>query len=159
MISNVLATGTPVRDAERIIERADGSRAIVSINVDALRDAKDNVVGAVNCFLDITERKRMDDELKHSRQLALEQEQRLAATYEHAAIGISEVAPDGSFLRVNEATCAITGLQPRRTSGVQDIPPYASGRCRSGPRRLPQDKWPATSTSMIENALSARMIA
>ena len=109
MISNVLATGAPVRDAERIIERADGSRAIVSINVDPLRDAKGNVVGAVNCFLDITERKRMDDELKHSRQLALEQEQRLAATYEHAAIGISEVAPDGSFLRVNEAICAITG--------------------------------------------------
>ena len=33
----------------------------------------------------------------------------LAATYEHAAIGISEIAPDGSFLRVNEAICAITG--------------------------------------------------
>ena len=82
---------------------------IVSVNVDPLRDAKGKVVGAVNCFLDITERKRMDDELKHSRQLTLEQEQRLAATYEHAAIGISEVAPDGSFLRVNEAICAITG--------------------------------------------------
>ena len=40
---------------------------------------------------------------------ALEQEQRLAATYEHAAIGISEIAPDGHFLRVNEAICAITG--------------------------------------------------
>jgi PAS domain S-box-containing protein len=41
---------------------------------------------------------------------ALEQEQRFAATYEHAAIGISEIAPDGRFLRVNEAICAITGF-------------------------------------------------
>lgn len=109
MVSEVLATGTAVRDAERIVERSDGSRVIVSINIDPLRDAKGNLVGAVNCFLDITERKRMDAALEHSRLLALEQEQRLAATYEHAAIGISEVAPDGRFLRVNEAICAITG--------------------------------------------------
>ena len=67
------------------------------------------MVGAVNCFLDITERKRMDVALERSRLHALEQEQRLAATYEHAAIGISEIAPDGQFLRVNEAICAITG--------------------------------------------------
>ena len=51
-----------------------------------------------------------DAALDHSRRLTLEQEQRLAATYEHAAIGISEVAPDGQFLRVNEAICAITGF-------------------------------------------------
>jgi len=112
MMAEVLASGTPVRDAERIVERSDGSRLIVSINIDPLRDAKGNLVGAVNCFLDITERKRMDDALEHSRRLALEQEQRLAATYEHAAIGISEIAPDGSFLRVNEAICAITGKRP-----------------------------------------------
>ena len=109
MMAEVLATGTPVRDAERIVERRDGTRVIVSINIDPLRDTKGNLVGAVNCFLDVTERKRVDDALEYSRRLALEQEQRLAATYEHAAIGISEIAPDGSFLRVNEAICAITG--------------------------------------------------
>ena len=110
MVAEVLATGTPVRAAERIVERADGSQVIVSINIDPLRDAKGHLVGAVNCFLDITERKRMDEALEHSRLVALEQEQRLAATYEHAAIGISEIAPDGHFLRVNEAICAITGF-------------------------------------------------
>ena len=109
MIAEVLETGTPVRDAERIVERADGSRVTVSINIDPLRDAKGLLVGAVNCFLDITERKRTDAALEDSRLFALEQEQRLAATYEHAAIGITEVAPDGCMLRVNEAICAITG--------------------------------------------------
>src|SRR5262249_54024061 len=44
-----------------------------------------------------------------SRLHALEEEQRLAATYDNAAIGISEVDPEGRFLRVNEAICAITG--------------------------------------------------
>jgi PAS domain S-box-containing protein len=110
IVAEVLATGNPVRDVERIVERADGTRLIVSVNVDPLRDAKGNLVGAVNCFLDITERKRMDSALERSRMLALEQEQRFAATYEHVAIGISEIAPDGRFLRVNEAICAITGF-------------------------------------------------
>jgi PAS domain S-box-containing protein len=110
LLSDVLASGTPVRNAERVIDHADGTRVIASINIDPLRNARGAIIGAVNCFLDITERKRMDDALEASRVRALEQEQRFAATYEHAAIGISEIAPDGSFLRVNEAICAITGF-------------------------------------------------
>jgi PAS domain S-box-containing protein len=108
-LAEVLATGEPARDVEIIVERADGSRVTVALNIDPLRDAKGEIVGAVNCFLDISERKRVEAALETSRLIAREQEQRLAATYEHAAIGISEIAPDGSFLRVNEAICHITG--------------------------------------------------
>jgi PAS domain S-box-containing protein len=109
LLSEVLATGVPVRDAERMVVRADGTQLFVSVNIDPLRNTKGELVGAVNCFLDITERKRTDEALEHSRLRALEQEQLLAATYEHAAIGIAEVAPDGQFLRVNESMCAISG--------------------------------------------------
>lgn len=109
-LAEVLATGKPARDVERIVERMDGKRITVSLNIDPLCNARGDVIGAVNCFFDITERKRTDAALEQSRRHALEQEQRLAATYEHAAIGISEVAPDGHFLRVNEAICAITGF-------------------------------------------------
>ncbi|HUL86815.1 MAG TPA: PAS domain S-box protein [Pseudolabrys sp.] len=109
MVSEVLETGEPVRDVERIVEHADGTRLVVSVNIDPLRNLKGELVGAVNCFLDVTDRKRADAALEQSHLHALEQEQRLAATYEHAAIGISEVDPDGRFLRVNEAICAITG--------------------------------------------------
>ena len=108
-LAEVLATGKPARDVERIVERMDGRRVIVSLNIDPLRNAKGELIGAVNCFTDITERKRMDAALEQSSRITLEQEQRLAATYEHAAIGISEVAPDGTFLRINEAILAITG--------------------------------------------------
>lgn len=109
MLSEVLATGVAVRDVERLVRRDDGTTIYVSINIDPLRNARGELVGAVNCFMDITERKRTDDALEQSRLRGLEQEQRLAATYEHVAIGISEVAPDGRFLRVNEAICTITG--------------------------------------------------
>jgi PAS domain S-box-containing protein len=110
LLSDVLATGTPVRDAERMVERAGGTRSIVSVNIDPLRNPDGDVIGAINCFLDLTERKHMDAAIEQSRRRALEQDQLLAATYEHAALGISEVAPDGQFLRVNEAICAITGF-------------------------------------------------
>jgi PAS domain S-box-containing protein len=109
LLADVLASGQPVRDAERRVMRADGTQFVVSVNIDPLRNAKGELVGAVNCFTDITERRRMDAALEESRRNALEQEQRLAATYEHAAIGIAEIAPDGRYLRVNEAMCAITG--------------------------------------------------
>ncbi len=109
LLSEVLATGVPVRDVERLIKREDGSQMVVSINIDSLRNAKGELVGAVNCFMDVTERKRTDEALEQSRSRGHEQEQRLAATYDHVSIGISEVAPDGRFLRVNEAICAITG--------------------------------------------------
>jgi PAS domain S-box-containing protein len=109
LVAEVLATGNAIRDAERIVERPDGASVMVSVNIDPLRNSRGELVGVVNCFFDITERKRLDYALEQSRQHALEQEQRLAATYEHAAIGISEIAPDGHFLRVNEAICSITG--------------------------------------------------
>lgn len=109
LLAEVLATGQPVRDAERVVERADGTTLIVSVNIDPLRNTRGELVGAVNCFFDITERKRLDSALEQSRVHLLEQEQRLAATYEHVAIGISEVAPDGHFLRVNETMCVISG--------------------------------------------------
>ena len=126
MVYEVLATGKSVRDVERIVERPDGSSLIVSVNIDPLRDAKGNIVGAVNCFLDITERKRMDNALERSRLQALEQEQRFAATYEHAAIGISEIAPDGRFLRVNEAICCNHRVQPRAPACKHAVHSYAS---------------------------------
>ena len=109
LVERVLATGEPVRDTELRIERADGSEVYVAISVDPLRNARGDMVGVINCFLDITERRRMVAQLEESRRLAREQEQRFAATYQHAAIGITEIAPDGRLLRVNEAICAITG--------------------------------------------------
>ena len=108
--AEVMATGKPLRNVERTVERVDGARIAISVNIDPLFNADGDVVGAVHCIQDITERRRAINALELSRQHALEQEQRLAATYEHAAIGISEIDPAGHILRVNEAICSITGF-------------------------------------------------
>src|SRR5215210_1142151 len=109
-LSEVLESGRPVRDEEVLVERADGSRVAVLINIDPLRDSRGHMVGAVNCFQDISDSKRIYAALDQSQRVLREQEQRLAATYEHAAIGIVEVDANGTFLRVNEAICVITGM-------------------------------------------------
>jgi PAS domain S-box-containing protein len=110
MLAEVLRSGESVRNRELLVERADGLRVAVSLNIDPLRNARGELIGIVNCFVDISERKRVDAALERSQHELREQEQRLAATYDHAAIGISEVAADGHFLRVNETMATITGF-------------------------------------------------
>ena len=49
-----------LRDAEVLIERPDGSRIIVLVNIRALKNQRKELTGAINCFVDITERKQTE---------------------------------------------------------------------------------------------------
>lgn len=118
MLAEVLRTGEPVRGHELLVERADGLRIAVLVNIDPLKDPHGRMIGVVNCFQDITESKRIHAELDRSERSLREQEQRLAATYEHAAIGIAETDAEGKLIRVNEATCAITGFSREELLGA-----------------------------------------
>jgi PAS domain S-box-containing protein len=48
------------RDEEVLIERPDGSRITVVVNIHPLKNQRGEVTGAINCFYDITERKRAE---------------------------------------------------------------------------------------------------
>jgi PAS domain S-box-containing protein len=115
--ADVLKTGLPVRDEEVRVERPNGQSAFILLNIDPLIDSSGKLIGAVNCFQDITERKRVYEALDQSRRDLRQQEQRWAATYEHAAIGIVEIDAEGRFLRVNESICAITGVSREELLG------------------------------------------
>jgi PAS domain S-box-containing protein len=60
-MADVLRTGVSVREQEVHIERPDGSRGIALVNIEAIKDSEGNIVGAVNCFQDVTERKLAED--------------------------------------------------------------------------------------------------
>ena len=62
-MADVLRTGISVREQEVRIERPDGVRGIALVDIEAIRDIDGNVVGAVNCFQDITERKRSEAQI------------------------------------------------------------------------------------------------
>jgi hypothetical protein len=58
-----LRSGKPRRDDEVIIERPDGSRIIVLVNIELLRNPIGELEGAVASFQDITGRKRVEEAL------------------------------------------------------------------------------------------------
>jgi PAS domain S-box-containing protein len=55
-----LKTGTSVHEQEVVIERPDGSRVIVSVHIDPIRDKDGAIAGVVNFFHDISERKQAE---------------------------------------------------------------------------------------------------
>jgi PAS domain S-box-containing protein len=48
-------------DMEVLIERPDGSRITVVVNIRSLKNERGEVTGAINCFYDITERKHSEE--------------------------------------------------------------------------------------------------
>lgn len=62
-MGDVLSGKVPgVHDGEVLIERPDGSRVIVIVNIAPLTDDQGTVTGAINCFYDVTERKNFERE-------------------------------------------------------------------------------------------------
>lgn len=98
-----LATGEgPVLGKRLELEalRADGETFPAELAISAIQVAGRPLFTAY--LRDLTEQTQ-------ARAAALESEQRLRATYEHAFAGIAEVSPDGRFMRVNERFCDLTG--------------------------------------------------
>jgi PAS domain S-box-containing protein len=61
-MERVLRTGQPANDQEVTIERPDGSRVPVLINIAPIFDEDGKQKGAVNCFQDLSARKRSEEE-------------------------------------------------------------------------------------------------
>src|ERR1700730_1089951 len=60
-MAEVLSGKIPeARDAEVQIERPDGSRVTVIVNIRPLKNERGEILGAINCFVDITERKQAE---------------------------------------------------------------------------------------------------
>ncbi|HET8943941.1 MAG TPA: PAS domain S-box protein, partial [Dehalococcoidia bacterium] len=103
----------PVRDVEYVIERPDGSRAIVLPYPSPLRDGEGKVRGAVNILMDITERKRIAASLADERQ-------RLELAMQAGRMGTWEWDIDAGTVEWSEALHALHGLAPGEFGGTFD---------------------------------------
>ena len=65
-----------VSNGEVIIQRPDGSRITVIVNIRALTGPDGEIVGAINCFYDITERFRMEQLLQHQANMLSDENRR-----------------------------------------------------------------------------------
>ncbi len=59
-VALALKTGASVHEQEVIIEKPDGSRVTVSVHIDPIRDQNGAIIGVVNFFHDIRERKEAE---------------------------------------------------------------------------------------------------
>jgi PAS domain S-box-containing protein len=94
-MADVLRTGISVRQQEVHIERPDGLRGIALVDIEAIKDGDGNIVGAVNCFQDITERKQSEALIVNLAREAEHRAKNILATVQ-AAVHLSHAeTPDG----------------------------------------------------------------
>jgi PAS domain S-box-containing protein len=114
-MADVLSGAVPyARDAEVGIERPDGSRIDVVVNIRPLKNARGEITGAINCFYDITQRKEMEQQLRASE----ERYRTLTEQVKDYAIFRTDVK--GHALTWNQGVERILGLSEAEFLG-QDI--------------------------------------
>ncbi|MBS0170045.1 MAG: PAS domain S-box protein [Nitrospira sp.] len=102
--------GVVSREDEDRFERQDGSVRWIRWEVRPWRDKVGDVGGIIVFAEDITAAKMAEQALRES-------EAQHRATFDNAAVGIAHVGLDGSWLRCNEALCALTGYSQEELLG------------------------------------------
>ena len=112
-------TGTPVLDVVIGLQRPrgmPGGTVWLLCNAQPIRAESGEVDGVVVSLLDITTRKKAEEELRES-------ERHFRRTFDESPIGAAVVSLDGRFLRVNSELCRITGYAAAEllALGIRDI--------------------------------------
>jgi PAS domain S-box-containing protein len=58
-MARVLTSGEPIHGCEATVERPDGSRIVAMVHIDPVKDSDGNLLGAINCFHDVSELHRI----------------------------------------------------------------------------------------------------
>jgi PAS domain S-box-containing protein len=101
-MADAVRSGTSSRNAQVVMERPDGTRITVLVNIRALRDHRGNIEGAINCFQDISAQKAMEEEVRR-------QSRDLEDFFENSAVGLHIVSGEGIILRANRAELDLLG--------------------------------------------------
>jgi PAS domain S-box-containing protein len=122
-MAEVLRGGPPVRDRELLLERPDGSRIVAAVNIERLEGDAGQIIGAVNCFQDITARKQAEQdqaraqrqvqdlalELKRERDRLRESEDQARALLDAQPAAIYRTDAAGRITYYNEAAADLWG--------------------------------------------------
>jgi PAS domain S-box-containing protein len=93
-MAQVLHTGIAISNQEIIVERPDGVRRMGIVNIIPRRDDRGNLTGAINCLLDVTDLKEIEEELRKSQAM-------FQGLFESAPDAIILVNDQGEIVRLN----------------------------------------------------------
>ena len=109
-LQRAVSTGREVRDGEYTLAFDDGSSRIIYGNSVPLFNQEGKVWGAVSAYIDITERKRAQEQLEATAE-------RLRTILANAPIGINIVDHEGRIQETNLAFCHILGYSQEEIIG------------------------------------------
>lgn len=153
--TRALATGAVTRDQEIIIRAHDGRTKTVLNSAGPIRNADGDIVGAVVTQVDITERKRLEREVK-------DRAAELSAVFDAMMEGVTVYSADGTIRHQNATALnlfAQVGVGEERTIGVpfsQRVPAYDVRDAQGRP--LPRDQWPVVRVLRGETLSETNMV-
>jgi PAS domain S-box-containing protein len=104
-MAEVLRTGQPLRNGEVVVERPDGFRFVVLVNIDPIRNEAGDLIGAINVFQDITDQKRLAEESRPD-------EERLWNLLAALPAAVYTTDRQGCITFYNETAAEIWGRRP-----------------------------------------------
>jgi PAS domain S-box-containing protein len=105
-MAQVLRTGERVEAAEAAVERPDGSRIVAMVHIEPIKDAAGSVVGAINCFHEVTQIREENRKLRESERQTRELLDALPGA-------IYTTDANGRITYYNDAAVALAGRRPR----------------------------------------------
>lgn len=146
--------GELVKSFETVRVRKDGRRISVSLTVSPIRDASGAIVGASTIARDVTERRRMEEELqrseqslrddvaerKRAEQLLAERSRMLESVFAHTQTCLALLDREFNFLRVNDAYARACQKEPSEFLGHNHFEFYPSDELKGRFERVVRTK-------------------
>jgi diguanylate cyclase (GGDEF)-like protein/PAS domain S-box-containing protein len=123
-------TGEPVKALDVEIIRKNGTKGFNEVSVSLIRDAEGKPIGFRGISRDVTERKRMEEQLRYS-------QQELQALMDNSPIGICWADMQGNIQYINRKFLALFGYT------VEDIPNIAAWRSLAYPSPAYREQVPS----------------
>jgi PAS domain S-box-containing protein len=105
-VAFALRTGQSVEGRTAVVERPDGARLTAMVHVTALPDSAGNLIGAVACFHDVTERSQEE-------RAARDSERQLREILDALPVALYTTDADGRIVYYNEAAVELSGRRPQ----------------------------------------------
>jgi PAS domain S-box-containing protein len=100
-----LRTGKAVAGRVAVVERLDGRRLTTMVQIAPLHDSAGNIIGAINCFHDVTEQLEED-------RAARESERQLREILDALPVALYTTDAEGRITYYNEAAVEMSGRRP-----------------------------------------------